>query len=154
MRMNRRYPPRRDIHYRNYNRPYRRHRTNTKTSKGGAAIMLSIILIIVGIVFLVKGEMEAFIPISLLIVGGIILVTAIVSFFAKKINKNVDQEQEIDNIENTTEELNSDISQESDQVKPIANLNLDDGKVVCKYCNAKYDEKNTRCPYCGAPPSK
>ena len=153
MRARRRYerPP----HVR-YHRPPRRVGRKTNVSSTGALLLLGIIFLITGFILLSNEIIETFYSIAMIIAGGLCIIVIVVSFIAKRLNKKVQIDET--KVEPSISSINDTQSVQAPNLTQVnmqnLNLNQNNEKVVCKYCNCKYDSKKNRCPYCGAPQSR
>ncbi len=120
--------------------------------KKNSYLSLSIILLFSGII-LVSLQYIEFYSISLIIIGGIGIVTCLSLKFSKKNSKKMKNEK-ISN-QNLQQQNNASISSNSlnTQVKTVV-LQDKESKIICKYCSCKYDKNKNKCPFCGAPQSK
>ena len=153
MRTRRRYERPRSI---GYSRPSHRIRRNTKTSPVGVLLFLGIIFLIAGFILLSNEIIETFYSIAMIIAGGLCIIVIVVSFIAKRLNKKVQIDET--KVEPSISSNNDTQSVQAPNLTQVnmqnLNLNQNNEKVVCKYCNCKYDSKKNRCPYCGAPQSR
>ena len=133
-----------------YRTPVRRVRRKSSSSKG-ILMLLALSFLVVGIVMLVKGIVD-FYAIAFVIMGGIVLITSLVLKGAKKVNKNA-KDEEISPTPVNTQTTPTNVLQTTPAPQTVT-INKTEDKVLCKYCNCKYDKSKNKCPYCGAPPSR
>ena len=133
-----------------YRTPVRRVRSKSSSSKG-ILMLLALSFLVVGIVMLVKGVVD-FYAIAFVIMGGIVLITSLVLKGAKKVNKNA-KDEEISSTPVNTQNTPTNVLQTTPASQTVT-INKTEDKVLCKYCNCKYDKSKNKCPYCGAPPSR